>query len=207
MGFAITDSVSHESDIGITWTRVSAIFIETRLREELFDNVSGDVGQTEIAALEPVSELGVIEAEAIENRRVEVVDVDLVLDDVETEVVAFPDRNAGLDAAPRHPHCEGIRVMIAAIVAALHHRRAAEFAAPDDERAVQHSALLEVLNQGGGGLVGIDTIFLDVVSQIRVLVPGFMIELHKSNATLDQAASKQTVVGERRLARLGAVHF
>ena len=83
MGFAITDSVSHESDIGITWTRVPAIFIETRLREKLFDNVSGDVGQTEIAALETVSELGVIETEAIENRRVEVMDVNFVFDYIE----------------------------------------------------------------------------------------------------------------------------
>src|SRR6185312_7819947 len=207
MGFAITDSVSHESDIGITWTRVPAIFIETRLREKLFDNVSGDVGQTEIAALETVRELGVIETEAIENRRVEVMDVDLVLDDVEAEVVAFADRNAGLDAAPRHPHREGVRVMVATVVTALDHRRTAEFPAPDHERAVQHSALLEVLNQRGGGLVGIDAIFLDVVDKVRVLVPGFVIELHETDTALDQAAGEQTVIGERRLARLGAVHF
>ena len=36
---------------------------------------------------------------------------------------------------------------------ALGHRRAAELAAPDDQRVVEHAALLQVLDQRGGGLV------------------------------------------------------
>ena len=37
--------------------------------------------------------------------------------------------------------------MVAAVVASLHHRRAAEFAAPDHERVVQQAALLEILTR------------------------------------------------------------
>ena len=37
--------------------------------------------------------------------------------------------------------------MVAAV--ALGHRRAAEFAAPDDERVVEHAALLQVVDQRG----------------------------------------------------------
>ena len=55
---------------------------------------------------------------------------------------------AGLDAAARHPHREGARMMVAAqefrVVASLVHRRAAEFAAPNDDGAVQQSALLQI---------------------------------------------------------------
>ena len=97
-------------------------------------------------------------------------------------------------------------MMVAAVVAALDHRRAAELAAPDDQRLVEQAALLEVLDQGGAGLVGVVAVLLEVVDQVAVLVPGFVEELHEAHAPLDQPAGQQAVVGERRLARLGAVH-
>ena len=64
-------------------------------------------------------------------RGVQVVDVDPVLDDVEAEVVGLAERDARLDAAAGQPHGEGVGVVVAAVVAALDHRRAAELAAPD----------------------------------------------------------------------------
>ena len=49
--------------------------------------------------------------------------------------------------------------MVAAVVGrrerALRVRRAAELAAPDDERVVEHAALLEIEHQRGGGLIGL----------------------------------------------------
>ena len=89
---------------------------------------------------------------------------------------------------------------------ALHHRRAAELAAPDDERVVEQAALLEVLDQRRRGLVGVLAVLLEVVDQVAVLVPRLVEELHEPHAALDQPAGEQAVVGERRLARLGAVH-
>ena len=49
--------------------------------------------------------------------------------------------------------------------------------------------------------------FLMILDQVAVLVPGFVEELHEAHAALDQPAGQQAVVGERRLARLGAVHL
>ena len=49
------------------------------------------------------------------------------------DLVALADGDAWLDAATGEPHREGVRMMIAPIVAALDHRGAAEFATPDDE--------------------------------------------------------------------------
>ncbi len=56
------------------------------------------------------------------------------------------------DAAAGHHEAEAFDVVVAAV--ALGHGRAAEFAAPDDERVVEHAALLQILDQGGGGPVG-----------------------------------------------------
>ena len=69
-----------------------------------------------------------------------------ILDDVVAEVVGLAVDRAALRAAAGHPHGEAARVMVAAVVlvgqAALRVDRAAEFAAPDDERVVEHAALL-----------------------------------------------------------------
>ena len=78
-----------------------------------------------------------------------------VLDGVEAELVGLAEGDARLDAAAGQPHGEGVGVMVAAVVAALDHRRAAELAAPDDQRVVEQAALLEVLDQRGAGLVGV----------------------------------------------------
>ena len=50
-------------------------------------------------------------------------------------------------AAAGQPHREALDVVVAAV--ALRHRRAAELAAPDDQRVVEHAALLQVRDQRG----------------------------------------------------------
>ena len=95
-------------------------------------------------------------------------------------------------------------------VARLAHRRAAEFAAPDDQRVVQQAALLQVLDQRGGRADrprgnGRRAACRGRVSGVAVVVPVGVIELHEADAALDQPPGQQAVVGERRLARLGAV--
>ena len=70
-----------------------------------------------------------------------------ILDGVEAEIVGVAERDARLDAAAGQPHGEGVGMMVAAVVAPLHHRRAAELAAPDHERVVEQAALLQVLDQ------------------------------------------------------------
>src|SRR5439155_6954311 len=107
------------------------------LGEHFFDEVAVDVGEAEVAALEAVGEALVVEAEEVEDGSLEVVDVVLFLDGGEAEVVGLAN-NALSDAAAGDPHGEGVDVMVAADGDAdLAHRRAAEFAAPDDERVFQ----------------------------------------------------------------------
>ena len=105
---------------------------QNELCQQLRHHIPMHVGQTEIAALEAVGQLGVVEAEQVQDRGVEVVDVDFVRRGVEAELVRLAERGAGLHAAAAQPHRETIRVMVSAVVASLDHRSAAELAPPDD---------------------------------------------------------------------------
>ena len=77
----------------------------------------------------------------------EVVDVDRVLDGLEAELVGGAVDVAALDAAAGQPHGEAVVVVVAAVHLAgvgagrgqLDGRRAAELAAPDDERVLEHA--------------------------------------------------------------------
>src|SRR3954452_8020312 len=113
------------------------------LSQHLLNHVPMHVGQPEVAALEAVGELLVIEAEEVEDRGLEVVDVVFVLDGGEAELVGLAEDQAGVHAAAGDPHGEGVDVMVPADRDAdFAHRSAAELASPDHERVFQQAALL-----------------------------------------------------------------
>src|SRR5437868_1827394 len=101
-----------------------------------------------MAALKLVGEPRMIDAQALEDGRLQIVHVDRVLGDVVAVIIRFPERDAGLDAATRYPYRETPRVMVSAILswrqAALAVHRTAELSAPDHECVVQHAPLLEI---------------------------------------------------------------
>src|ERR1051325_10060402 len=63
--------------------------------QQLVDDLPLDVGQPKIAALKPEREFFVIEAEQVQDGRVEIVDVDAVFDGVEAEFVGLAEDGAG----------------------------------------------------------------------------------------------------------------
>ena len=93
---------------------------------------------------------GVVEAEQVQDRRLEVVDVDLVLDGGEAELVGLRRRvMPGLTPPPASHMVKASMWWSRPTVSRdLAHRRAAELAAPDDQRVVEQAALLQVLDQG-----------------------------------------------------------
>src|SRR5262249_17369446 len=150
------------------------------LSQQSFDKLAVDVGQTEIPALETVSELLVIKSEAMKDGGVEVVDVDRVLDDVIAEIVGLAVTDAGFDASTSHPHRVIASVMIAAVIVlldfALAVNGAPEFAAPQDESVIEQPAGLKIFDQGGAGLIGVFTLFPEAFGQVVVLIPTAMIQ-------------------------------
>ena len=117
-------------------------------------HVSVHIGQPIVAALEAEGKSFVIEAQQVQDRGLQIVDVDFVFHDAEAQFVGLAVMQAGLHAAAGHPHRETIGVVIAAKNvaargAAFAERRAAELAAADDQRVVEQAALLQISDQGG----------------------------------------------------------
>ena len=108
-----------------------------------------------------------IDPEAVQDRRIEVVDRDRIAHDVVAEIIRLADGYAAFDAAAGQPKREAARMMIAAIVVgselSLRIHGAAEFAAPDDQGVFQQAALLQILNQGGCRLVGVAALTCDLL--------------------------------------------
>src|SRR5262249_40644326 len=105
-------------------------------REDRVDDLAVDVSQTVVAAGVAVGQALVIDAQEMQDRGVEVVDMDLVLDGVPAEFVGGPVCEPAAHAAAGHPHREAVGVMVAA-VPLLGDRTAAELASPHDERLVE----------------------------------------------------------------------
>src|ERR1044071_5257824 len=108
-----------------------------------------------------------------------VMDMHLVLHHIEPELIGFADSCAAFDTASRHPHGECVGMVIAPIGSALHHWGTAEFPAPDDQRFIEHPEALQVLYQCGCSAIRVETILLQILDQVRMLIPGLVIELHK----------------------------
>src|SRR5687767_3810404 len=72
------------------------------------------VGQAEVAALEAIGEAQVVEAEQVQERGVEVVDVDGVARDAPADVVGGAVDVPTLETAARHPDREGEGMVVAA---------------------------------------------------------------------------------------------
>ena len=69
------------------------------------------VGQAEVAALESVSQSGVLDAEQVQNRGMQIVDVNLVFDRVESEFIGLAVNDGGLDAAAAEPDGVAVRMI------------------------------------------------------------------------------------------------
>src|SRR5262245_46931229 len=85
------------------------------LRDQFPDDVTVDVGETEVAAGVTEGEFFVIETEQRQNRRVQVVHVDIVLDGLETEFVRGAIHATAAHTAAGQPHGEAIMIVIAAV--------------------------------------------------------------------------------------------
>src|SRR6185437_10781850 len=84
-----------------------------------------------------VGEPPVVEAEGVQQRRVEVVDRHLVLDRLVAELVRLPEDESALEAAAGQPEREAVAVVVAA-VGPLRDRQAAELAGPEHDRRVSN---------------------------------------------------------------------
>ena len=109
-----------------------------------------DAGQSLIEPLELERELFVVDSHAVQYGCIDVVDVNRVFDDVVTEVIGFAVDESLFYSAACHPHAEVSWMVIASIIVfgqrPLRVHRPAEFASPNNQRAIEQAPLFEVLN-------------------------------------------------------------
>src|SRR5262245_48447971 len=101
------------------------------------------IGEAEVAAAVAIRESLVVESHEVQDRGMQIVNVDSVFDGRETEFVGRAVADPALHASTGHPDRETVMVVIAAFLS-FGCRRAAELATPDDERFVEQSALFEI---------------------------------------------------------------
>src|SRR4051794_9829949 len=83
------------------------------LRQDILQHVAMHIRQPEIAALMAVRQAGMLQAQEVQDGRLEVVRVNGVAADVETELVGTAVGHAGLEAAARGKEGEREGVMVA----------------------------------------------------------------------------------------------
>jgi hypothetical protein len=96
--------------------------------EYVLHHVPMHIREPEVSALEAVRELCMIDAQQVEHRGVEIVNVDRALRGVVAKLIGGAVRDPSLDAAARHPHSKAFDVMVAP--AALRHGRAGKQSRP-----------------------------------------------------------------------------
>src|SRR5271170_4029688 len=121
-------------------------------RKQTGNNTGGHgAGELLIEPLKLVRELVVVDAQAVENGRIEIPYRDWILDHVVAVVIGLTVGDARAHSAARHPRGVATRMMIASVVilreASLTVDGAAEFTRPDHQRVVEHAPLFQVSDQ------------------------------------------------------------
>ena len=176
----------------VTKTMVSWLSRELNLEQTATDPAFVDrrpFGTT----LVPENELRVIHPQSVQDRRMDIVNVQPVLDGMKTHFIGLPDHDSRLHAPSGHPHREAVRVVVPP-VAFLGHRRAAELSAPDHQRFVQQAAALEVFQKSRDrpvhGAAGLSVVGFDARMSIP-LAARAAVDLHEPHTALDESSGQQ----------------
>src|SRR5262245_11106281 len=84
-----------------------------RLRQNLLHHSSVNVGEAKIPSSVAVGELFVVEAEQMQEGRVQIMNVNWIFDCFESEFVRSAVNRAAFDAATGHPDTEAVRIVVA----------------------------------------------------------------------------------------------
>ena len=136
-----------------------------------------------------------VETELVQQGCMDVGDIVAVLDSVKAELVSRAMGDATFQSAACHPDGESIRMMVAAI-RFFGPRRATELGRPDNQRFVQHPALLEILQQAGDRFVDASAVFGVILFELAVRIPtatAAIVNLDKADSLLDQSAGRQSL--------------
>src|SRR5262245_31958749 len=121
-----------------------------------------------------------VEAQKLEDRGVEIMNMNGILNRSKPEFISGPVNIAAADAAAGHPHRKPVMIVVTAVdfsgigagSGKLNSGCASKFTAPNHEGVVKHAALLEIRQQGADRLVAFKGELAVVLLEVVVVVPG-----------------------------------
>lgn len=151
---------------------------QRRLAQQRLNNIPVDIRQAVMAALVFERQSCVIDPKAVQDRGVQIVNMNRIASHVVAEVVGFPVRHSTFDPAAGHPDREGPRMMVSPVVIgcqfALTVHRSPEFTAPDHECVLQQTSLFQILQQRGRRSVRVLALHRNLCGQSQMVVPAAM---------------------------------
>jgi hypothetical protein len=157
------------------------------LNQNLLDDLSVDIGEPEVPALKLIGQARVINAQAMQDRRLQIVNMDRILYDVVAMVIGLSNADAGFNSAASGPNRETARMMVTAVVRfrelPLTINSSPELPSPNNQGLIEQTALLEVLDQRGRSLVRPFALEGKITRQVVVLVPASMVKLNKTDSS------------------------
>ena len=115
------------------------------LSQDVMDYFSMHICQSEVSSLMSVGELLVIDSEAMQHGRVEIVNMNWFVDNVVAEIICFTVDNSGFYPTTCHPFGVAAGMMVTAVVgfrqASLTIDCSSKFSTPYHKSVVQHSSL------------------------------------------------------------------
>ena len=140
----------------------------------------------------------VVDTQQMKHGRMQVPDMNGILDHVITEFIGLPVVHTAPDAPAGEPGAKATGMMIPPVIfqreLTLPVHRSAEFAGKNKQGIFQQTPLLEVPEQGGGRLVDIAALALQVVRQAGVMIPSAVEKLDKSPIIVLPVASYELTV-------------
>ena len=110
-------------------------FNQAGLSADFLDHPAMDVGEGFLATLMEVGQVFVVDTHKVKDRRVDVVNMSLVDNCLESELIRFTVTHSAFHTTAGHPHAEPVRVVVAARgILAFAERHPAKLASPYDQR-------------------------------------------------------------------------
>ena len=184
---------------------VRSLSIELGSGQHRLDNLACDIRQPKIAAIVAIGQSFVIDAEQVQDGRVQVVDADSIDHGLEADFIRLTMVDAAANAGAGEPGGERVRIVVAARLGVfLRQRQPTEFTSPDDQRRIEKSAALQVRQEPGDWRIGLFREASVIAEDVHVAVPTKLVvhsarvDLHAADASFDQASGDQTLAGEMR---------
>src|SRR5262245_16344711 len=157
------------------------------------------IRQPEVSPLKLVSQPLMIDTQEVQDRRLQVMNMNRITDDVVTVIVGLTQRESFFDASASQPHREIAWMMIAPIVHLCQLTLAVncppEFPAPDYKCLIEQAESLQILDQSRRRLICTFALQRKITREIIMLIPTPVVELDKPDITLSQSSGEQAIVG------------